>query len=79
LASSILAIAAVSLVLGDHRDGLADDPTINGLDQTAALGDVEEGAGGKRLAALLTWEPQQELVLPDLIRHEIEDRLIVEQ
>jgi len=39
------------LVLGDQGDRLACDPAIDGLNQSGALGDIEEGAGQERLAA----------------------------
>src|SRR4249919_423286 len=63
-------------MLGNQRDCLARDPAVDGLDQAGPLGTVEKGAGRERLTLLLL-EPQQQLVLADLIRAEVEDGLTV--
>ena len=71
--------AARARVLGDQLDRLARDPAVDLLDQAEALGDVEERARRERLAALLGPEPQQQLVLADLVLPQVEDRLAVEE
>ena len=66
-------------VFRNQRNRLPHNPGVDRQDQADTFGDIEKGAGRERSAAIGPRQPEQQLVLADLVALEIEDRLAIQQ